>query len=78
MKNQRAAETKLFKWEDLSVIKENKEDGHAIAFAAHNEAASEECALPAKFSLNGEWKFYYGTGTALPDEFEKVSCDDSG
>lgn len=78
MKNQRAAETELFKWEDLSVIKENKEDGHAIAFAAHNEAASGECALPAKFSLNGEWKFCYGTGTALPDEFEKVSCDDSG
>lgn len=50
---------KIFKWEDLSVLGENKERGHAIAFSYDNkEDACKKKEVKTKYSLNGEWKSY--------------------
>ena len=50
-------------WEDPSVFKINKEDGHVLAlpFDSEEQALSGE-ASPYKLSLNGQWKFYWQRG----------------
>lgn len=67
-----------YRWENLEIIQENKEDGHAIAFAYDEvEDATSFRDSKRKFSLNGEWKFYYQTGVNLPDDFKNPEYDDS-
>lgn len=68
-----------YRWEDPSVIKINKEDGHAIMMPYDTEetALSEEESRYKK-SLNGMWKFYWQRGLEnQPDGFELDSFDDS-
>lgn len=68
-----------FRWEDPSVFKINKEDGHAIMMPYDNENE----ALSGKESkykqlLNGKWKFYWQRGLKnQPENFQLVSFDDS-
>ena len=69
---------KIFKWEDLSVLGENKERGHAIAFSYDNkEDACKKKEVKTKYSLNGEWKFYYQMGTDLPENFAEKELNDT-
>ncbi|MGN0522527.1 MAG: glycoside hydrolase family 2 TIM barrel-domain containing protein [Eubacterium sp.] len=68
-----------FRWEDPSIFKINKEDGHAIMLPFD----SEESALSGeeskyKQSLNGQWKFHWQRGlNNQPENFESVAFDDS-
>ncbi len=68
-----------FRWEDPSIFKINKEDGHALMMPYD----SEESALSGeesiyKHSLNGMWQFYWQRGIEnQPDDFEKESFDAS-
>ena len=69
---------KIFKWEDLLVLGENKERGHAIAFSYDNkEDACKKKEVKTKYSLNGEWKFYYQMGTDLPENFAEKELNDT-
>lgn len=44
---------KIFKWEDLSVLGENKERGHAIAFSYDNkEDACKKKEVKTKYSVD--------------------------
>lgn len=67
-----------FRWEDPTIFKINKEDGHAIMMPFD----SEEQALSGdesryKQSLCGQWKFYWQRGLKdQPDGFEMPSFDD--
>ena len=67
------------RWEDPSIFKINKEDGHAIMFPFD----SEEQALSGeesryKQSLNGMWKFYWQRGLKnQPENFQMPSFDDA-
>ncbi len=66
-------------WENPDIIKENKEDGHVIAFAfdSENEAVNRENS-PYKISLNGKWKFFWKKGVpSLPEKFTDTAFDDS-
>ena len=68
-----------FRWEDPSVFKINKEDGHAIMmpYDSENEALSGK-ESKYKQSLNGKWKFYWQRGLKnQPENFQLVSFDDS-
>ena len=68
-----------FRWEDPSIFKINKEDGHAIMmpYDSENEALSGK-ESKYKQSLNGKWKFYWQRGLKNPPEnFQLVSFDDS-
>lgn len=68
-----------FRFEDPSVIKINKEDGHAIAmpFADARSAFSGK-ESPYKQSLDGMWKFFWQMGVKnQPEGFEKPNYDDS-
>lgn len=68
-----------FRWEDPSVFKINKEDGHAIMmpYDSENEALSGN-ESKYKQSLNGKWKFYWQRGLKnQPENFQLVSFDDS-
>ena len=57
-----------FRWEDPSIFKINKEDGHAIMMPYDSENES----------LNGKWKFYWQRGLKnQPENFQLVSFDDS-
>lgn len=68
-----------FRWEDPSVIKINKQDGHALMLAYDDE----ESALSGqesiyKQSLNGQWQFYWQRGlNDQPVDFELESFDAS-
>ena len=68
-----------FRWEDPSIFKVNKEDGHAIMmpFDSEKEALSNnDCKY--KQSLNGKWKFYWQRGlNNQPNNFQLNSFDDS-
>lgn len=68
-----------FRWEDPSVIKVNKEDGHAIMFMYDDEESAlsgEESKY--KQSLNGLWQFHWQRGLQnQPDDFESLSFDAS-
>lgn len=69
---------RLPKWEDLSVISQNKEDGHALAFTLDTETdAINFKTSDYKYSLNGEWKFYYQKGAELPSKLTEADTDDS-
>lgn len=68
-----------FRWEDPSVFKINKEDGHAIMmpYDSENEALSGK-ESKYKQLLNGKWKFYWQRGLKnQPENFQLVSFDDS-
>lgn len=68
-----------FRWEDPSIFKINKEDGHAIMmpYDSENEAISGN-ESKYKQSLNGKWKFYWQRGLKnQPENFQLVSFDDS-
>ncbi len=68
-----------FRWEDPSIFKINKEDGHAIMlpFDSEDEALSGE-ESKYKQSLSGMWKFYWQRGLKnQPEKFELLSFDDS-
>lgn len=68
-----------FRWEDPSIFKINKEDGHAIMmpYDSENEALSGK-ESKYKQSLNGKWKFYWQRGLKnQPENFQLVSFDDS-
>lgn len=68
-----------FRWEDHSIFKINKEDGHAIMmpYDSENEALSGK-ESKYKQSLNGKWKFYWQRGLKnQPENFQLVSFDDS-
>lgn len=66
------------KWEDLSVIGQNKEAGHVLAFTYDNkEDAVNLSKSKFKLSLNGEWKFYYQKGIELPLNITRIDLDDS-
>ena len=68
-----------FRWEDPSIIKINKEDGHALMlpFDSEEQALSGE-ESKYKQSLNGMWKFYWQRGLKnQPENFEMPSFDDS-
>lgn len=70
---------KKFRWEDPSIFKINKEDGHAIMmpYDSENEALSGN-ESKYKQSLNGKWKFYCQRGMKnQPENFQLVSFDDS-
>lgn len=68
-----------YRWEDPSIFKINKEDGHALMLPFD----SEESALSGeesryKQSLNGMWKFFWQRGLKnQPEKFELKSFDDS-
>ena len=68
-----------FRWEDPSVFKINKEDGHAIMMPYDSESevlSGKESKY--KQSLNGKWKFYWQRGLKnQPENFQLVSFDDS-
>ena len=54
-------------WENPKIFKENKEDGHAVAFAYSNmEDAVERKESEFKMSLNGTWKFHFKKGAFEP------------
>lgn len=67
-------------WKDPSVIKINKEDGHAIAMPYDDlETALSGKESKYKQSLNGMWKFHWQRGLKnQPDGFERMGFDDSG
>lgn len=68
-----------FRWEDPSVFKIDKEDGHAIMmpFDSEKEALSNNDSK-YKQSLNGKWKFYWQRGlNNQPNNFQLNSFDDS-
>ncbi len=68
-----------FRWEDPSVFKINKEDGHAIMMPFDNEeqALSGEESIYRQ-SLNGMWQFYWQRGLEnQPADFEKNDFDAS-
>ncbi len=66
-------------WENPEIIKENKEDGHVIAFCYDKaDSAAKREDSPFKISLNGQWKFFWSKGVAqLPEEFKSADYDDS-
>ena len=66
-------------WEDPSVFKINKEDGHAIAMPYDDvESALSGEESKYKQSLNGKWKFYWQRGLKnQPNGFERMGFNDS-
>lgn len=66
-------------WEDPSVFKINKEDGHAIAMPYDDvESALSGEESKYKQSLNGKWKFYWQRGLKnQPNGFERIGFNDS-
>ena len=69
----------LQKWENIEIIEQNKQDGHALAFPYDtlSKAVNLEPS-PFKYSLNGDWKFNFRKGTRLPSNITSVNLDDSG
>lgn len=72
-------ETKKFDWEDPTVIKRNKEDGHVLAFAYDSaEEAAARGSSPYRLSLNGQWKFRWQRGLrGCPENFYEADFDDA-
>ncbi|MDD6011745.1 MAG: glycoside hydrolase family 2 TIM barrel-domain containing protein [Oscillospiraceae bacterium] len=66
-------------WENPAIIKENKEDGHALALCYDKaDAAAKREKSPYKLSLSGKWKFYWLKGSgSLPEKFRSPDFDDS-
>lgn len=62
MKNQNI----LHKWENLSIIEQNKETAHSIAYVYNSEREAVNFdPSPFRYSLNGEWKFHFQKGIEL-------------
>ncbi len=68
-----------FNWEDSTIFKINKEDGHVIAMPYDSEDEATSCKESKyKQSLNGMWKFHWQRGLKESTEgFEKNDFDDS-
>lgn len=68
-----------YDWENPTVFKKNKEDGHVIAFSYDNEADALNRSDPkTKMTLNGLWKFHWQRGLEnCPEDFYKESFDPS-
>lgn len=66
-------------WENPEIIKENKEDGHALALCYDTaDGAAKRTPSPYKLSLNGQWKFFWYKGVgSLPEKFRDPDFDDS-
>ncbi len=66
-------------WENPSIFKENKEDGHCLAHPYDRFNDAIDCTdLPYKKTLIGDWKFYWQKGVdELPGSFSAVDLDDS-
>lgn len=68
-----------FRWEDPSIIKINKEDGHALTLPFDDEESAlsgEESKY--KQSLNGMWQFFWQRGLKnQPEGFELADFDAS-
>ena len=66
-------------WENPQIIKENKQDGHALALPQKTaESATERKASPFKISMNGEWKFLWKKGICeAPAGSTEKDFDDS-
>lgn len=66
-------------WENPQIIKENKEDGHVIAFPYDKaDSAAKRETSPYKLSLNGKWKFLWMKGVGeLPSKYAEADFDDS-
>jgi beta-galactosidase len=65
-------------WENPEVIGRNKEEGHALAPVYESEAEALSFAAPIyRYSLNGEWKFYYTQGDSLLPDFEARDLNDT-
>ena len=64
-------------WENPQIIKENKQDGHALALPQKTaESATERKASPFKISMNGEWKFLWKKGFCeAPSDFTEKDFD---
>lgn len=58
------------KWEDISIIGENKEPGHVLSFPREIDKDGNCICDDGIVSLNGEWKFCYCQGI---DEYMNVS-----
>ena len=68
----------LQKWENLSIIEQNKEAGHAIASVYHSEKEAINFEPSSyRYSLNGEWKFHYQKGIELPKNVTNCDLDDT-
>lgn len=69
----------LQKWEDLTIIGQNKEPGHAQAFLYDTESEAVKLEpSPYQYSLNGDWKFYFQKGARLSSEITAADMDDTG
>ena len=70
-------------WENLEILSQNKEEGHALGFVqdtAEEAMAGTSCRAqsPWKLLLNGEWKFYWQKGEMpLPEDVCLPGFDDS-
>lgn len=69
----------MYIWENPSIIKENKEDGHVISLCYDKaDSAAKRQPSPYKISLSGSWKFFWQKGVgALPESFVRPDFDDS-
>lgn len=66
-------------WENPAILQRGKEDGHALAFAYTDMADALVFACPpARFLLNGEWRFCWQKGSPVPAGCTAAGYDDSG
>ena len=68
-----------YDWENPTVFKRNKEDGHVLSFAYEGEDDALALKEPkCRLSLNGEWKFHWQRGLDnCPEDFYKTDFDAS-
>lgn len=68
-----------YDWENPTVFKRNKEDGHVLSFAYESEDDALALKEPkCRLSLNGEWKFHWQRGLDnCPEDFYKTDFDAS-
>lgn len=66
-------------WENPEIIKDNKEDGHVLAFCYDKaDSAAKRENSPYKISLSGTWKFFWYKGVGeLPAKYADADFDDS-
>ncbi|MDR3293697.1 MAG: hypothetical protein LBT20_06340 [Clostridiales bacterium] len=69
---------KRYIWEDPTIILQNKEDGHSLAFCYdHEEDAIQRRPSAYRLDLNGKWKFNFHYGAEENREFYEKGFDDS-
>jgi len=65
---------KIPDWENPAIIQRNKEDGHALAFTYTDRAGALAFAPPpTRFSLNGQWRFYWYMGSPINKNIKEKS-----